>query len=207
MSCPSNLAINRQTRMLSNLSLAGCYDTTLLPPEKRELIILNSAKDKFYLMAFFGLTEFQYTTQYLFERTFRLKFVKDFVQFNHTHASQVEISPKENQKRYELNKLDIELYNYARELFFKQLKFAIEKDLQSGKAANIPPGLQEFVKVADNSAKLDVNLLRQKLIERPVNMETEGDDHEYDDYYDDEKEGEDINEQVSIKSSKGSLHR
>ena len=56
MSCPSNLATNRQTRMLANLSLSGCYKRSVNDAERveRERIMLQSAKDNLRQMAFFG---------------------------------------------------------------------------------------------------------------------------------------------------------
>lgn len=57
--CESNLATNRQTRMLSDLALVGCYNRTSLPPHERDRIMLASAKRNLATMAYFGLTEFQ----------------------------------------------------------------------------------------------------------------------------------------------------
>ncbi|MCL4131274.1 UNVERIFIED_CONTAM: hypothetical protein GTU68_023968, partial [Idotea baltica] len=59
VSCKSNLANNRQTRMLADLSLVNCYDTTSMKPEERDTILLASAKNNLHRMALFGLTEFQ----------------------------------------------------------------------------------------------------------------------------------------------------
>ena len=55
IACPSNLASNRQTRMLANLSLVNCYEpVTGAERVKRERIMLRSAKDNLRQMAFFG---------------------------------------------------------------------------------------------------------------------------------------------------------
>ena len=121
MDCPSNLAINRQTRMLANLSLVGCYNQSAMPEEQRNRIMLQSAKDNLKDMAFFGLTKYQSETQYMFERTFHLKFLHDFVQHNETHASSADISEAQKQKITQINKLDIELYEYARKLFWQRI--------------------------------------------------------------------------------------
>ena len=43
--CPDNWAANRQTRMLADLKRVGCYDLSLMPIEKREQIMLESAKE------------------------------------------------------------------------------------------------------------------------------------------------------------------
>uniref|UniRef100_G3URQ0 Heparan-sulfate 6-O-sulfotransferase n=1 Tax=Meleagris gallopavo TaxID=9103 RepID=G3URQ0_MELGA len=92
MDCSYNLANNRQVRMLADLSLVGCYNLTFMNETERNVILLQSAKNNLKNMAFFGLTEFQRKTQYLFERTFNLKFISPFTQFNVTRASNVDIA-------------------------------------------------------------------------------------------------------------------
>ncbi len=57
--CTSNLAINRQTRMLSDLALVGCYNQSSMAPYERDRIMLASAKRNLAAMSYFGLTEFQ----------------------------------------------------------------------------------------------------------------------------------------------------
>lgn len=58
-SCESNLAANRQTRMLADLALVGCYNKTAMPAHERERVMLASAKRNLAAMAYFGLTEYQ----------------------------------------------------------------------------------------------------------------------------------------------------
>lgn len=58
-SCDSNLAINRQTRMLSDLALIGCYNRSSMPAHERDRIMLASAKRNLAVMSYFGLTEYQ----------------------------------------------------------------------------------------------------------------------------------------------------
>ena len=132
MNCPHNLGNNRQARMLANLSLAGCYNQSAMPLGKRDEILLQSAKDNLKNMAFFGLTEYQTYTQFMFEKTFKLRFVDDFIQYNATHANQVHLSEKDRQRIIEINRLDIKLYQYAKDLFFQRynsMKFGDNKDL------------------------------------------------------------------------------
>lgn len=57
--CKSNLAVNRQTRMLSDLALVGCYNQSSMTPYERDRIMLASAKRNLKAMSYFGLTEFQ----------------------------------------------------------------------------------------------------------------------------------------------------
>lgn len=113
--CPSNLAINRQTRMLADLSLVGCYNLTLLGTKERESIMLESAKRNLRKMSFFGICEKQSISGYLFEKTFKMKFTKPFLQLNETRSSVALelLSDQVLQQIKDLNRLDMELYSYA----------------------------------------------------------------------------------------------
>ncbi|XP_045887509.1 heparan-sulfate 6-O-sulfotransferase 2 isoform X1 [Micropterus dolomieu] len=128
MDCPFNLANNRQTRMLADLSLVGCYNVSAMSEEERWAVLLESAKRNLLGMAFFGLTEYQRKTQYLFERSFNLEFIAPFTQLNGTRASTVEV-PSETQNRIlELNRWDVELYEYARDLFLQRFQVARQQE-------------------------------------------------------------------------------
>ncbi|NP_001070670.1 heparan-sulfate 6-O-sulfotransferase 2 isoform 1 [Mus musculus] len=133
MDCPYNLANNRQVRMLSDLTLVGCYNLSVMPEKQRNKVLLESAKSNLKHMAFFGLTEFQRKTQYLFEKTFNMNFISPFTQYNTTRASSVEIN-EEIQKRIEgLNFLDMELYSYAKDLFLQRYQFMRQKEHQDAR--------------------------------------------------------------------------
>ncbi|XP_031148140.2 heparan-sulfate 6-O-sulfotransferase 3-B-like [Sander lucioperca] len=123
MSCPSNLANNRQVRMLADLSLVGCYNMSTVSELERGRVLLASAKANLRNMAFYGLTEFQRKTQYLFERTFGLRFIRAFTQINSTRAASVGISEKVRWRIEGLNALDVELYEYAKELFLRRYQY------------------------------------------------------------------------------------
>ncbi|XP_027674194.2 heparan-sulfate 6-O-sulfotransferase 1 isoform X1 [Caretta caretta] len=123
MDCPYNLANNRQVRMLADLSLVGCYNMSFIPENKRAQILLESAKKNLRDMAFFGLTEFQRKTQYLFERTFNLKFIRPFMQYNSTRAGGVEVDNNTIRRIEELNDLDMQLYDYAKDLFQQRYQY------------------------------------------------------------------------------------
>jgi len=124
MSCPDNLASNRQTRMLADLNLVNCYNMTNINSTKRNQILLNSAKANLVNMAYFGLTEEQEKSQYLFEETFNLRFKTDFDQLNkidtHSGHSQNKLSEEEIASVRNLNKLDIELYKFAKRLLIRR---------------------------------------------------------------------------------------
>ncbi|XP_041728481.1 heparan-sulfate 6-O-sulfotransferase 3-B [Coregonus clupeaformis] len=128
MDCPSNLANNRQVRMLADLSLVGCYNVssfTAGAERERGRVLLASAKNNLRNMAFYGLTEFQRKTQYLFERTFGLRFIQAFTQINSTRAASVGVGEGALRRRIEgLNALDMELYEYAKELFLRRYQYS-----------------------------------------------------------------------------------
>ena len=128
MECPHNLAVNRQTRMLSNLSLVGCYNKSAMPAAERDRIMLDSAKENLRSMAFFGLTEFQLETQYMFEHTFNLFFQNDFEQREQTAAGNEQLNDEYRESILQLNHLDVQLYDYAKQLFWERLKLAHEED-------------------------------------------------------------------------------
>lgn len=122
MSCEFNLANNRQTRMLSNVQ-NGCENIA-------DTIILNQAKENLQKISFFALNEYQYLSQKLFEKMFpKLKLLKNLTQFVNTTADLVlkNLSKKESEnlikKIQNLNSLDMELYKYAINLFFKRLNY------------------------------------------------------------------------------------
>lgn len=99
MDCPYNLAHNRQTRMLADLTLAGCYTgfNSTEDQLERDRILLQSAKHNLANMAFFGLTEQQSISQYIFEQTFQLDFANSFDQANATLSAQAiaELTPSQ----------------------------------------------------------------------------------------------------------------
>uniref|UniRef100_A0A8C2GEU7 Heparan-sulfate 6-O-sulfotransferase n=1 Tax=Cyprinus carpio TaxID=7962 RepID=A0A8C2GEU7_CYPCA len=123
MDCPYNLANNRQVRMLADLSLVGCYNLSTVPEKRRSQLLLESAKKNLRDMAFYGLTEFQRKTQYLFERTFHLKFIRPFMQYNSTRAAGVDLDNDTIQRIEELNDLDMKLYDYAKDLFQQRYQY------------------------------------------------------------------------------------
>uniref|UniRef100_A0A4W3IPC6 Heparan-sulfate 6-O-sulfotransferase n=1 Tax=Callorhinchus milii TaxID=7868 RepID=A0A4W3IPC6_CALMI len=133
MNCPYNLANNRQVRMLADLSLVGCYNLSIMTENRRNEILLHSAKNNLKDMAFFGLTEFQRKTQYLFERTFHLKFISPFTQFNSTRAASVELNEQTRKRIEELNFLDVQLYDYAKDLFLQRFQYMRQKEHQEEK--------------------------------------------------------------------------
>ncbi len=130
MNCSSNPANNRQTRMLANLTKLDCgyveYWMNTAPGENGTSTdvlhhpLLNNAMRNLQAMAFFGLTEYPAESSRLFEKTFDISF-KTHQNLAYTRA--VAIDSTIQRKAAELNKLDVELYEFAKLLFFQRLKY------------------------------------------------------------------------------------
>ncbi|XP_077293829.1 heparan sulfate 6-O-sulfotransferase [Arctopsyche grandis] len=128
--CQSNLAANRQTRMLADLALVGCYNSTSRPNPQTDAIMLASAKRNLAAMAFFGLTEYQKVAQYVFEETFNLRFALPFSQHNITVSSSTlnSLSHQETEAIRRINNLDVELYAFAKRLMFQRFEGLKKRD-------------------------------------------------------------------------------
>ncbi|EJW82134.1 hypothetical protein WUBG_06956 [Wuchereria bancrofti] len=127
LACPYNLAFNRQTRMLADLTLINCYDTRSADAATRDKIMLESAKINLKNLAFFGLKEYMAESQWMFERLFHLKFTKNLAEWTKSKSNDTEITLQQMQLIKDRNRLDIMLYSYAKKLFLKGLL----KQLQS----------------------------------------------------------------------------
>ncbi|CAK9833914.1 Heparan-sulfate 6-O-sulfotransferase 1-B [Anthophora retusa] len=129
MACPYNLASNRQTRMLADLSIIGCYNSTLSSLE-RDRLMLASAKHNLQFMPFFMLTEYQKVGQYSFEETFGMRFAVAFEQHNATlsAATMATLSAEQLDAVRRLNRLDLELYDFAKNLAFQRFKRLRDRD-------------------------------------------------------------------------------
>ena len=122
MDCKWNMAVNRQTRMLADLTLVDCYDKSKMAAEERHRVMLKSAKEHLRQMPYFGLTEYIVESQFMFEQTFGIKFTVPLVQKNNTHASKSSVLPVQLDRISTMNALDVELYKYAKDLFFERLR-------------------------------------------------------------------------------------
>lgn len=130
MACNSNLAINRQTRMLADLTLVGCYNKSIMSQSERDTLLLASAKDNLRKMAYYGVVENQTVSQYLFEATFKLNFKSAFVQLNQTHSTYaLNNLPKQVLDKIKLvNHLDVQLYEYAWKLLKARFEHVAKSD-------------------------------------------------------------------------------
>lgn len=118
LDCPNNMAINRQTRMLANHNLIKCSNDHTNDQE-----MLASAKRNLDELAFFGICEYQKSSQQMFEKTFDLKFRRQFEQSDDGKAKTLahSLDQRTKDKILSMNRLDVELYDYAINLFNKRL--------------------------------------------------------------------------------------
>ena len=135
VNCKYNLANNRQVRMLADYNIIGCnvlkcWASNCTPELKHfyEQKLLHSAKHALIGFAFFGLTEYQKLSEFLFLKTFddnKFTFSEEINDYKDTIASSSikgeATSYMENIKKN--NHLDIELYKFAKELFFKRVAY------------------------------------------------------------------------------------
>ena len=126
LQCPFNAAINRQTRMLSS-SVYNCSSSTFT---YSDLIDLKTAKENLQSMEFFGLTEYLSLSQRLFERTsycrlfprcsFQSYLEQDCSNNQSSYYFKSKLTPTDLDRLRQLNSDDIQLYQFARQLFFQR---------------------------------------------------------------------------------------
>ncbi|CAH8431150.1 unnamed protein product [Schistosoma turkestanicum] len=151
INCPYNLASNRQTRMLANLSNLGCYkyltkwsqpiNTTVLTSyiPSISLALLNSAKYNLVnVIHCYGLSEYLIYSQYILQKCLHITFRRSFIEFNKfsaaaavatrqrlllTHATIIRSNLNHTtlQEIQDANRLDIFLYDFAKQLFMYRL--------------------------------------------------------------------------------------
>ena len=94
--------------------------------------MLASAKKNLESMAYFGLTEFQKVSQYVFEETFNFQFAVGFEQYGNisTHSGEARklLSPSTMLRVKNTNSLDIELYAFAKAKFFERYEWLKKQD-------------------------------------------------------------------------------
>ena len=122
ISCEVNIGNNRQTRMLADYGKD--LDCSLFKEEKRRKLLEN-AKNILNQLSFFALNEFQHESQLLFEKTFKNQFKFKFKREQSKNETASELVKNVNRSIFDrivkLNDLGLELYEYAKKLFFKRL--------------------------------------------------------------------------------------
>uniref|UniRef100_A0A7E4WCA1 Heparan-sulfate 6-O-sulfotransferase n=1 Tax=Panagrellus redivivus TaxID=6233 RepID=A0A7E4WCA1_PANRE len=146
LSCPYNLAFNRMTRMLADLTLVHCYDHSSMNSSTRDRIMLESAKNNLRNFAFFGIKERMDDSQFMFEKAFNMKFTQSLAQWNKSKSDANGLTPRELQAIRDKNYLDIQLYEFAVRLFDKRLALLKSNFDSTETGQNINPKAVVYVK-------------------------------------------------------------
>ena len=113
--------------MLADLEEVGCYNKSYYPNEKREALMLDSAKRNLEKFAFFGITEYLEESGILFEKRLGMKFGKPMEQLPCSAVCSAPLlqsvwTTDLYEKIAHVNKLDMALYNHALQIFTTRLK-------------------------------------------------------------------------------------
>ncbi|GMT37645.1 hypothetical protein PFISCL1PPCAC_28942 [Pristionchus fissidentatus] len=168
----------RMTRMLADLTLVDCYDTTKMEREKRDSIMLESAKANLRSLSFYGLKERMDDSQWMFERLFGLRFTKRLAEWNKSKSNDTIVTPQIMERIRETNALDMELYAYAVELFDERMGRMKREGLPVTVPESTLPSASHFVDDSPSGGDKSGN----KVVRAPSNDE---DEEEEDDRYED----------------------
>ncbi|XP_014672477.1 PREDICTED: heparan-sulfate 6-O-sulfotransferase 2-like [Priapulus caudatus] len=146
LACESNLAFNRQTRMLADLRLVGCYDRDAMTTDERDGVMLASAKHNLDNLAFFGLAEQQELTQFLFQQTFKLRFTVVFAQADSSKSANTPVTHAQSERIRSRNVLDVELYRHAERVFAARV---------AAMTAQFPAEYERFVKEVNGESEME----------------------------------------------------
>eukprot|EP00117_Sycon_ciliatum_P011195 scpid75176/ scgid12780/ Heparan-sulfate 6-O-sulfotransferase 1-B len=133
LACPHNMAFNRQTRMLANLSVVNCYDSSSMPTAEYNERLLHSAQQTLLSLAWFGLTEYMSESLEMFESRFGVQFAKEQLDYKSgdgkpdSKSSFIwkNLTESLTKRIVQANILDLQLYDFAEKLFldrYKELK-------------------------------------------------------------------------------------
>lgn len=177
--CDSNWGNNRQTMMLADLEAVHCYNVSALSKEERDRRLLESAKANLREFSFFGMTEYMEESCVLFERTFGMEFaarlepydsLDEFrsgpllvnLQGSSSSSSGGKSGNGSDDKNLELyrgvlerNRLDMQLYAYALELF-------AERARRVGVEVNRDYVAEEVEKLRAQPRKMDQAMARNR---------------------------------------------
>jgi heparan sulfate 6-O-sulfotransferase HS6ST2 len=125
--CKSNAADNRQTRHLADYDQKNHNNCSLFQKENSQLLLKN-AKNVLDGLSFFALTEYEELSHKLFEKTFgnvfKFNYTVAYSKYKYVTANLVKsLNVTILDKIKEANSLDIELYDYAKTLFFKRVQY------------------------------------------------------------------------------------
>ena len=128
--CKDSWSSNRMTLMLADHEVASCWDRTKYTCEERDQLLLTSAKSNLHDFSYFGLNEFFADSGALFEETFGvvLRHPTENQSLNRSYAGLFfsSLTLEENTDIYKKviqnNLLDLELYEYALDLFTSRMR-------------------------------------------------------------------------------------
>ena len=122
MACQTNMAINRQTWMHSDVSKIGCDLSIVMTNSQKRRRLLHVAKKNLKNSAYIGLLEYPRESQFVFEKTFGVRFKENFF-YKPTSKEIMDVlaeNPKTSKAAADLNHLDSKLYDFAKtELFLR----------------------------------------------------------------------------------------
>ena len=125
LSCKNNMAENRQTRLLAYYDQTKRNSCDIFKKENKLKLLENAKQVLSKQISFFGLTEYDDFTRKLFEKTFKNSFKFEGVKNETNLKAKKYIQTIDSgliQKIKKLNDLDLELYDYAKTLFFERLQ-------------------------------------------------------------------------------------
>lgn len=128
MACADNWANNRQTMMLADLEEVDCLSNAKLTKEETENRLLESAKRNLKSFEFFGMSEYMSESGELFADHFSVKLSTPPHQKGivHLHTGpllfKIWKDPKLYNRLLRINRLDMQLYHFAMDIFEERLK-------------------------------------------------------------------------------------
>ena len=126
--CPQSWSVNRQTKMLADIDKTGCLDPAAMSSEKRDSILLETAKKNLKEMIYFGVTEYMKESVLLIEHRLDVKYDSPWSQplIKDLHIADLLHKVWSNSTLYKeissINYLDMQLYEYGLKLFDQRLQ-------------------------------------------------------------------------------------
>ena len=126
--CQDSWSVNRMTVSLADHEDATCWNKTRYTREERDQLLLASAKSNLLNFSYFGISEFLSDSGLLFEKTFGvlLRDPIDDLSPTQSQAGKFLKSLKVDKEMYKKiidnNRLDLELYKYALDIFKSRMR-------------------------------------------------------------------------------------
>ena len=121
LDCPYNPAGNRQTWMLADLDKIGCDRLLSAPAKIIKAELVQSAKQNLMSMAFFSLTEMRNETVNGLKKVFGFRYPPTVTKrLTSAVRNEDAITEKQSEEIRQQNDMDIEVYNFARALYYRR---------------------------------------------------------------------------------------